>query len=376
MASKSNGRGGSPRSGQSRSGSGGRSSRGSSSGKNSSSRNSSRGKTSSKGRSSSRSRSSGSSSVWRNGGATLLVIAALLALLYAVGIERGAIDTGSEDQVSDFADFLLSGFGAEAQDGQDDVVIVPQTSVGKVTTTTSASATTTTTTTTTTTATTTTATTTTTTTTVATTQKTTTTAKKTTTSAPPAATEATAPTTQAGFSNADNVVEPNYESPYYIVVYAGASQSVAVYTKDEGGCYSRLEKCFTCSTGAPESPTRTGQYKIRAKYRWRLLYGNVYGQYSSSISNSYLFHSVPYFKERENTLDMGEYDKLGTQASHGCIRLCVRDTKWIYDNCPIGTQVNIVNQSGPEGAGFPALNYDKEYKGWDPTDPDSDNPYK
>jgi len=370
MASKSNGRSGSSRSGQNRSGSGNRSSRGSSSRKNSSSRNGSRGKSSSRGRSSSsRSRSSGSSSVWRNGGATLLVIAALLALLYAVGIEKGAIDTGSEDQMSDFADFLLSGFGTETQGGQEEIIVVPQTSVGKVTTTTTAATTTTTTNTTTTT-------TTTTTTISATTQKTTTAAKKTTTSATSATTETTVPTTQAGYSNAANVVEPNYESPYYIVVYAGASQSVAVYAKDEGGCYSRLEKCFTCSTGALESPTRTGQYKIRAKYRWRLLYGDVYGQYSSSISNSYLFHSVPYFKERENTLDMAEYDKLGTQASHGCIRLCVRDTKWIYDNCPIGTQVNIVNQSGPEGAGFPALIYDKKYKGWDPTDPDSDNPYK
>lgn len=175
--------------------------------------------------------------------------------------------------------------------------------------------------------------------------------------------------------NAENVVDPDYASPYYIVVYAGKSQSVAVYSKDADGCYSVLAKCFTCSTGAPESPTTTGQYKIRAKYRWRLLYGYVYGQYSSSISPSYLFHSVPYAQEKENTLDMAEYAKLGTAASHGCIRLCVRDSKWIYDNCPIGTQVNIVNLSGPEGAGVPQLNYGSAYKGWDPSDPSSSNPY-
>ncbi len=191
-------------------------------------------------------------------------------------------------------------------------------------------------------------------------------------------TEATATTgtTAPTYANAANIVNPNYESPYYIVVYAGESQSVAIYTKDAGGKYSVLSRCFTCSTGAPGSPTRTGQYKIRAKYRWRWLVGDVYGQYSSSISSSYLFHSVPYFTESENALDMTEYDKLGTQASHGCIRLCVRDTKWIYDNCPIGTQVNIVNKSGPAGAGVPSLNYDSKYKGWDPSDPHKDNPYK
>ncbi len=321
---------------------------------------------------SSRSRSSRSyknASPWRSGGAALLVVAALLALLYAIGIEKGAINTGSEDPVGAFTDFLLSGFErTEPPQGENEIIVVPHTSVN--TTATTAAPTTTTTTTATTTAATTTTTTT--------AAPTTTTEKKkeTTTQSPGTTTEAPTPTTAAGGKNAPWVVEPNYESPYYIVVYAGSSQSVAVYTKDSSGCYSVLEKCFTCSTGAPESPTRTGQYRIRAKYRWRLLYGDVYGQYSSSISNSYLFHSVPYFKERENTLDMGEYDKLGTQASHGCIRLCVRDTKWIYDNCPIGTQVNIVNESGPAGAGFPPLDYDPAYKGWDPTDPDSDNPYK
>ncbi len=175
-------------------------------------------------------------------------------------------------------------------------------------------------------------------------------------------------------NNADYVVNPNYESRYYIVVYTG-SQSVVVYSKDDAGAYNRISACFTCSTGASSSPTRTGQYKIRAKYRWRWLVGNVYGQYSSSISSSYLFHSVPYLRQDPSTLDMNEYDKLGSGASHGCIRLCVRDAKWIYDNCPIGTQVNIVNASGPYGHGYPARNPDSIYSGWDPSDPNPSNPY-
>ena len=28
-----------------------------------------------------------------------------------------------------------------------------------------------------------------------------------------------------------------------------------------------------------------------------------------------------------------EYDKLGTPASHGCIRVCVADAKWVYEHC-------------------------------------------
>ncbi len=198
----------------------------------------------------------------------------------------------------------------------------------------------------------------------------------TTTSTTTTTTRTTTSTTASGYGkNAKNVVNPDYKSKYYIVVYAGESQSVAVYSKDSSGKYSVLTKCFTCSTGAPSSPTRTGQYKIWRRFRWRLLVGNVYGQYSTSISKSYLFHSVPYFKQDPSTLDMTEYDKLGSPASHGCIRLCVRDAKWIYENCPNGTQVNIVNASGPTGAGVPKRTKNNTYKGWDPSDPASNNPY-
>jgi len=187
-------------------------------------------------------------------------------------------------------------------------------------------------------------------------------------------TKATTTTAPVG-KNAKYVVNPDYKSKYYIVVFAGESQSVAIYSKDKAGKYSVLEKCFTCSTGAKSSPTRTGQYKIWRRFEWRLLVGNVYGQYSTSISSDYLFHSVPYFKANPSSLDMKEYDKLGTPASHGCIRLCVRDSKWIYENCPNGTQVNIVNASGPKGAGVPKRNTNSRYNGWDPSDPNSANPY-
>ena len=36
-----------------------------------------------------------------------------------------------------------------------------------------------------------------------------------------------------------------------------------------------------------------------------------------------------------------QYNKLGQQASAGCIRLAVTDAKWIYDHCRLGTKVVI-----------------------------------
>lgn len=156
------------------------------------------------------------------------------------------------------------------------------------------------------------------------------------------------------------------ETKYKIVVYLG-SQSTVVYSPNENGEYTDIVKRFSCSTGASETPTRRGIYRARAKYRWRFMNG-VYGQYCTSISTNYLFHSVPYKKKDVSTLKGEEYDKLGTPASHGCIRMCVRDCKWIYDNIPLGTEVEIVSESGPSGPGVPARKTDSRYDGWDPSD--------
>ena len=175
--------------------------------------------------------------------------------------------------------------------------------------------------------------------------------------------------------DAEYVESPDYESPYYIVVYTG-SQSVLVLGKDSKGYYTVKTKCFTCSTGASGTPTRTGLYSILRTYRWRELLGDVYGQYCSSFSGSYLFHSILYEDEDNSTLYPNSYNNLGSAASHGCVRLCVRDAKWIFDNCPKGTQVHVVNAEGPDGESYlPEIIDSSKYYGWDPTDPDEDNPY-
>ena len=86
------------------------------------------------------------------------------------------------------------------------------------------------------------------------------------------------------------IQEPNYESVFYIVVYKG-SQSTVVYGKDAAGNYTQTVKVFTCSTGRKSYQTPAKLYTIRAKYRWRDLVGDVWGQYSTSFSEYFLFHS-------------------------------------------------------------------------------------
>lgn len=178
----------------------------------------------------------------------------------------------------------------------------------------------------------------------------------------------------------DVVIEPNYESPYYIVVYVG-SQAVVIYSKNEKGQYAVEYKVITCSTGTTKNPTEPGLYAIYKKERWAMLngsgeYENYWGQYCSAIGNGYLFHSIPYRAKAGDMMTMDMYNHLGTRASHGCIRMTVKDTKWIYENCPYGTQVYVTEKEGPTGPTPPQLNTTAKYWGYDPTDKwTKSNPY-
>lgn len=129
-------------------------------------------------------------------------------------------------------------------------------------------------------------------------------------------------------------------SKYYIKVNYKA-QVVTVYAKDENGEYTKPVKAMVCSTGT-YTPT-SGVYKTPNRYRWLRMVGGVYAQYCTQIVGDILFHSVPYL-ERGNhaSLEYWAYDKLGTKASLGCIRLTCKDAKWIYDNCKLGTRSRIL----------------------------------
>ena len=67
----------------------------------------------------------------------------------------------------------------------------------------------------------------------------------------------------------------------------------------------------------------------------------------------------------------------GTSASAGCVRLTVEDAKWIYENCGSSTKVTFANDSTIGSLGKPSTLKisGSSYNGWDPTDPDSNNPW-
>ena len=159
------------------------------------------------------------------------------------------------------------------------------------------------------------------------------------------------------------------QSSYYITVNRAKCQ-VMVYAKSETGKYDIPVKTFVCSVGMPSTPTPTGTFTTPAKYRWHTLMGPSYGQYCTRIVGGVLFHSVAGSNMTSHNLSAGNYNMLGQPASHGCVRLCVRDAKWIYDNCALGTTVTISDTAAtpfdkPTSIKIPAS------QNWDPTDPNA-----
>ena len=171
-------------------------------------------------------------------------------------------------------------------------------------------------------------------------------------------------------------VSDETEFPYYIKINR-KQNCITVYTSDENGEYTVPYKAMICSTGLYNATPR-GTFHLSTKYLWRELYGKVYGQYATRITGGVLFHSVPYYKKSKSALCTEKYNKLGQQASMGCVRLTVEDAKWIADNCPSGTTVEIYDDDDPGPLGKPEaahIDTDSPNKGWDPTDPDVENPW-
>jgi len=93
-----------------------------------------------------------------------------------------------------------------------------------------------------------------------------------------------------------------------------------------------------CSGGTEEKPTPAGEFKTTRKgdYFWSDKY-NVGAYYWVRFYNEYLFHSVPF--DAEGQMIKEEFEKLGSPASHGCIRLGLEDARWVYDMLPTGIKV-------------------------------------
>ena len=122
------------------------------------------------------------------------------------------------------------------------------------------------------------------------------------------------------------------------------------------------------------------KYTLTPYSRWQALMGPSWGQYGTHVNGAgqggIFVHSVACSYANSYNLPVSAYNKLGSPASHGCIRTCVGDAKWVYYNSS-GSTIYIFdgtynsNESfkGPLGrkAIVPARWKNGGY--YDPTDP-------
>jgi len=111
-------------------------------------------------------------------------------------------------------------------------------------------------------------------------------------------------------------------------------QKTYVFTGKNGAW--ELYDMFACASGVNAAPTVRGMFTVTDRGKW--FYSEQYaqgGKYWVRFKDSYLFHSLPFDKTQSEIVD----ETLGIRASHGCVRLEVEKSKWIYDNVKPGTTV-------------------------------------
>lgn len=124
----------------------------------------------------------------------------------------------------------------------------------------------------------------------------------------------------------------------FLVKVSISEQKVHIYKNE-----SKI-KTMACSTGlqGKDKETPIGKYKIN-DYFGQSFYSDQYKQgaryWVGFIGPEFLFHSVP--TEKNGQVIPEEADKIGSRASHGCVRLAIEDSFWFYETVPKGADVII-----------------------------------
>ncbi|MDR3644552.1 MAG: L,D-transpeptidase [Clostridia bacterium] len=112
-----------------------------------------------------------------------------------------------------------------------------------------------------------------------------------------------------------------------------AKQRVFIYDAK-----NRIINEYVCSTGLPGHDTPTGTFTV--KDHGKRFFSEKYqegGYYWLKFYGNYWIHSIVFDKNEK--IIPAEAAKLGTEASHGCVRVAIANAEWMYDNIVIGTKV-------------------------------------
>ena len=147
--------------------------------------------------------------------------------------------------------------------------------------------------------------------------------------------------TQRLLFSEEAVPSEEYVNRFKIIIDV-SDQRVRVYQWN-GSTYGICIGEMICSTGTKKDPTPLGTFQAAGPTGTGLWYYfkdyDCYAKWATRIVGGILFHSVTYTKSKK--LQTSTVKKLGTRASHGCIRLEIDNAKWMYENCTPGTTVVI-----------------------------------
>ncbi|GIM30580.1 hypothetical protein CPJCM30710_32460 [Clostridium polyendosporum] len=133
----------------------------------------------------------------------------------------------------------------------------------------------------------------------------------------------------------EDIVRKFSSSTQFLVWVDLNQQKTNVFVGKKGDW--KLIKSFVSSTGTKGNETPKGFFRVTKRGTW--FYSQKYqegAKYWVQFYGNYLFHSVP-MDINKNIVD----STLGIAASHGCVRLSLNDSAWIYNNITVGTTVYI-----------------------------------
>ncbi|NFD31610.1 murein L,D-transpeptidase [Clostridium botulinum] len=130
--------------------------------------------------------------------------------------------------------------------------------------------------------------------------------------------------------NKENLKGILHKNTEYKVDVDLIDQKIRVYKNDK---IIKNIKCSTGVIGKQDTETPLGIFYITNKGKY--FYSNKYnqgGRYYIKFFANYLIHSIPV--DKNGNIIEEEKDKLGFPTSHGCIRVPMEDSKWLYRNIP------------------------------------------
>ena len=135
--------------------------------------------------------------------------------------------------------------------------------------------------------------------------------------------------------NADNV-QGYASSTDYLIYINITTNRVYIYTGSQGN-WKELYN-WGCAAGTADNPTTTGVFTVNFKgYSFDDGAGDTC-YYYSSFNGPYYIHSTLFYEGTFVDSDA----RIGMNLSHGCVRMSLDHSYWIYENVPIGSTVVVV----------------------------------